>query len=138
MRGLVLAGGKSSRFGEDKALAAYEGTNLLERAVGLLDQMNLRPVVVTRDGAAYSFLSCTVIPDKVPDKGPLGGIYTAMSVFKGTDFLAITCDMPLLNPMLLAALFSGYHEGNQTTVFQMGTDRFNPFQVFTPRLFSTS
>ena len=48
IRGLVLAGGKSSRFGSDKALALYEGMTFLERATSLLEALNLKPVVVTR------------------------------------------------------------------------------------------
>ena len=104
IRGLVLAGGKSSRFGSDKALALYDGVRFLERAVLLLKTLDLKPVVVTRRGADHAFVDCTVIYDKLPDLGPLGGLYTAMTIFKDTAFLALTCDMPALDPAVLKRL----------------------------------
>ncbi|MGH7197710.1 MAG: molybdenum cofactor guanylyltransferase [Candidatus Omnitrophota bacterium] len=137
IKGLVLAGGKSSRFGKDKALALYEGTSLLERAVDLLERMSLQPVVVTRGGAEYSFLKAPVVQDKLPEKGPLGGLYTAMSGFNGTDFLVLTCDMPLLNAPLLSALLSAYSDHRQTTVFRMGDGAIQPFPgIYTAGIFS--
>ena len=102
--GLVLAGGKSRRFGEDKALALYDGKGFLERAVDLLREVGLKPAVVTRHGADYSFLRCPVLRDKLPEKGPLGGIYTAMKIFGDTHFLVLTCDMPALNVSALTQL----------------------------------
>lgn len=136
VRGLILAGGKSTRFGTDKAIASYQGVSLVERAVSLLDQMHLRPVVVTRDGADYSFIKSPVLKDKLPEKGPLGGLYTAMSVFNTTDFLILTCDMPLLNLSLLSALLSAYNDCRETTVFRMGDGGLQPFPgVYTASIY---
>ncbi len=106
VRGLVLAGGKSTRFGADKALALYEGSSLLDRAVSLLASLKLRPIVVTRQGANYPLAGCAVIYDKLSEKGPLGGLYTAMSVFKNTAFLVVPCDMPALTPAALSDLLA--------------------------------
>ncbi len=105
-RGLVLAGGQSSRFGKDKALAHYAGKTFLETAVDLLDAVDVQPVVVTRGEADYSFLKCPVLKDKLKAHGPLGGIYTAMSVYPGTRFVVLTCDMPALNVLALTKLLS--------------------------------
>ena len=117
IRGLVLAGGKSSRFGEDKALALYEGTPLLERAVSLLDGVRLKPVVITRRGSDYPFLRCTVLHDKLPGLGPLGGIYTAMTVFKSTAFLILTTDMPALTQAVLEELLDRHEAGRRLTFY---------------------
>jgi len=137
VRGLVLAGGKSTRFGTDKAMASYEGTSLLERAVALLEKMSLRPVVVTREGADHSFLKSPVLKDKLPEKGPLGGLYTALSLMDGTDFLVLTCDMPLLGPPLLSVLLSAYHEYRLTTVFRTGDGALQPFPgIYTASVYS--
>ncbi len=106
LTGLILAGGKSFRFGTDKALALYEGKRLVERSVDLVTKVGLKPIVVTREGPDYSFLGCSILRDKLPEIGPLGGIYTAMTVFKKTDFLILTCDMPALTPDILIALLS--------------------------------
>jgi molybdopterin-guanine dinucleotide biosynthesis protein A len=136
MRGLVLAGGKSSRFGSDKALAAFEGASLLERAVDLLEKMDLPPMVVTRAAADYSFLKCPVLRDKLPDKGPLGGLYTALSLVLGTDILVLTCDMPLLDRPHLSLLLEAYRRHGLTTVFRTEYGALQPFPgIYTASLY---
>ncbi len=136
IRGLVLAGGKSSRFGRDKALEVYHGESLLERAVNLLGSVDMRPIVVTRHGADYPFLQCPVLRDKLPEKGPLGGIYTAMSVFKKVDFLVLTCDMPVLTSFALHQLFS-HKRMDCLTVFSDSCS-LQPFPgIYPSLLFST-
>jgi molybdopterin-guanine dinucleotide biosynthesis protein A len=131
----VLAGGKSSRFGQDKALALYNGTTLLERAVNLLTQLDLKPIVVTRRGAEYSFVRASVIYDKLYDLGPLGGIYTAMTVFPGTPFLAVTCDMPALTPSALEPLVAAYAKSRKLTYFKTPAQPCQPFPgVYGPEL----
>ena len=127
MRGLVLAGGKSSRFGSDKALMVYEGTTFLERAVSLLGSMDLKPIVVTRRGMVYPWLPCATLYDQLPEKGPLGGLYTAMSRFKKTSFVVLTCDMPALTPGVLQGLLDR-HEPSRLLTFYSTPDGFDqPF-----------
>ncbi len=133
LRGLVLAGGKSRRFGQDKALVMYQGKTLLERAVGLLESMDLRPLVVTREEADYSFLSCPILTDKLPDQGPLGGIYTAMSWHKNTDFLVLTCDMPSIEKKTLEALFEPYNQKQTLTLFEWPDGKREPFPGIYPQ-----
>ena len=138
MRGLVLAGGKSRRFGTDKALAIYEDRTLLETAVSLLLSVRLDPVVVTRRGADYSFAGCMVLMDALADKGPLGGIYTAMSFFKETQFLILTCDTPALTPAALSALLSAHGKENTATVFRVADGQIQPFPgIYGPSIFQT-
>ena len=127
IRGLVLAGGKSSRFGSDKALALYEGVSFLERAVSLLKTLHLKPIVVTRRGAGHFLVDCTVVYDKLPDLGPLGGLYTAMTVFRNTAFLVLTCDMPALDPKVLQRLLDE-REPSRDLVFYSSSER--PEQPF--------
>jgi molybdopterin-guanine dinucleotide biosynthesis protein A len=68
--GAVLAGGKSSRFGSDKALAMLEGKRLLDRAVAALEPYCDKVVVVGRSDSVHD-----CVPDwPQPDCGPLGGV----------------------------------------------------------------
>ena len=127
MRGLILAGGKISRFGSNKALAAYKGMTFLERAVSLLKSLDLKPVVVTRRGMDYPFVKCTTIYDKLPEKGPLGGIYTAMSVFKNTAFLVLTCDMPGLTHGVLQKLLDQHEPSRPLTSYSASGSTEQPF-----------
>ena len=100
----MLAGGRSSRFGADKALALYEGERLLARAVAVLREFGLEPAIVSAPGRAYAFAGCPVVADVLPEKGPLGGIYTAMTAFRDEAFLILTCDMPLVDEHALLIL----------------------------------
>lgn len=103
--GIVLAGGHSTRFGSNKALAIWNEQTLLERAVELI-RPYCRDVLISGDSPAYENMRCKKIPDMQPDLGPLGGIYTA---FKHTDtpyLLFLTCDMPLMNRSLIERLLT--------------------------------
>lgn len=134
IRGLVLAGGKSSRFGTDKATAVYEGMTFLERAVSLLAALKLKPIVVTRRGAGHAASEGTVIYDKLPDKGPLGGIYTAMTVFKNCSFLVLPCDMPVLVPAVLSELLTVHEPSFGITAYSVGSE-IQPFPaIYEPYL----
>lgn len=127
VKGIILAGGKSSRFGQDKALACINGITMLERAVNLLKATSLDPVVITNQTRDYSFCNCLVERDIIPDKGPLGGIYTACRLFGSHALLALTCDMPGLTPPLLQKLIENHDEEHQATVFRGPNCRIQPF-----------
>jgi|GEM_PF-556245 len=91
---VVLAGGKSRRFGKDKRFALLpDGRTWLQRAIDLAYEISDDVVVsvsanesgADRDGARY-------IPDKYPECGPLGGLVTCMEVCKGSVVLAFAVD----------------------------------------------
>ena len=132
MKGIVLAGGKSSRFGSDKALAIYNGLPLVKRAVDLLSRFDVHPAVITRKGKSYPFLSCPVIEDKPSDLGPLGGLYTAMSVFPHNSFCVLTCDMPFLTGEALSDLIQGDRKKEEVLLFQIQGQN-QPFPGIYPR-----
>lgn len=127
IKGIVLAGGKSSRFGEDKALAVVNGMRMIEKAIHLLEELNLEPTVITSIERDYSFLRCHIERDLLPHKGPLGGIYTASCLFKGYALLTLVCDMPLLTTPLLATLIENHHKPQQATVFCDTRNEIQPF-----------
>nr|WP_232328885.1 molybdenum cofactor guanylyltransferase [Sphingomonas horti] len=86
--GAVLAGGRSSRFGSDKALACWRGKPLLAHAVDALAGQCDAVVVVGRDDPAF-----TCVPDwPAPGQGPLGGLAGALrhALDAGFDFV-LTC-----------------------------------------------
>lgn len=128
-KGIVLAGGKSRRFGEDKALATMDGITLIERAVSLLRQVQIDPIVITNKTRKYSFLNCQIERDLIPDMGPLGGIYTACELFKGSDstLLVLTCDMPHITVSELSVLMKDHERENKITLFDSGRNRLQPF-----------
>lgn len=98
----IIAGGKSSRMGTDKAFALLSGkpliTHILERVADLGQDETF---FITNRPDAYAALGPPMYADVIPDKGSLGGIYSAIHHSKNQDTLVIACDMPFVNPHLL-------------------------------------
>lgn len=100
IRGYVLAGGASSRFGSDKALAVLGGQTVLARVCGLIESVAGNMSVVAATGRYLDFIAPTV-PDRWPGEGPLGGIITALRATLASGHvcqwnLIVSCDMPFL------------------------------------------
>ena len=96
--GAVLAGGRSSRFGSDKAVAEWNGRSLVEHAAALVGQFVDAVVVIGPGGVAD-------LPH--PGLGPLGGIAGALDHATREGFasvLTVACDMPRVPSELLTAL----------------------------------
>ncbi len=116
---VVLAGGQSRRFGRDKALAKIAGVTFLEKLVWLLQGMGLETAVISHPSRDYSFLDlgCDVQADLIPEKGPLGGLYTACRLFEGSSLLVLSCDMPVLDERLLETLIKNHRRKTGVTLF---------------------
>ncbi|NID15966.1 molybdenum cofactor guanylyltransferase [Luteibacter yeojuensis] len=97
--GLVLAGGRSSRMGEDKAMLRIDGRTLLERTLRALWDAGADRVAIsgTRAGG---------IVDRWPDSGPVGGIASAMHGLPDGEWLVVPVDMPRLGTAVLAPLLA--------------------------------
>lgn len=99
--GLVLAGGRSSRMGQDKSQLELNGKTLLQRAVTLLNNTGATELLVSAHSelalASPSFdeVDLQVVTDRFKNKGPLAGIDAAMSKTE-LPLLIIPVDMPLL------------------------------------------
>lgn len=101
--GAVLAGGRSTRFGSDKASALLDGRALLDHAVARLSPQVDAVVIVGRAHPALAFL-----PDRpAPGLGPLGGLCAALHHARNAGYRAVVsvgCDMPLLPADLVSTL----------------------------------
>jgi len=99
LTGFVLAGGKSTRMGRDKAALSLHGRTLLETAVAAA-QAVAGEVFILGSAELYGSYGPT-IPDIFPGCGPLGGIHAALSNTKTRFNLVIAVDTPFLSPGLL-------------------------------------
>ena len=95
-----MAGGGSTRFGEDKACAILGGKPMLTRICDMLSAV-ASPVYVVAPLERYGFATQSVIQDRWPGEGPLGGIITALhntqERLSSTSWnLIVSCDMPFL------------------------------------------
>ena len=117
--GFVLAGGRSSRMGRDKALLPYRGTTLVGHVARAVQEAT-GAVALIGDPARYGRLGYPVYPDKLPGCGPLGGIYTALTI-SSTDWnLVVACDMPGISVDVLRALLGSASESGGACVIAMG------------------
>jgi molybdenum cofactor guanylyltransferase len=99
----VLAGGASSRMGRDKALLVYRETTLVEHVARAVREA-AGCVTLIGDPDRYGDLGHPVYRDIVPGCGPLGGIYTALSVAPTDWNLVVACDMPGISASALRGL----------------------------------
>jgi molybdopterin-guanine dinucleotide biosynthesis protein A len=102
--GFVLVGGRSSRFGRDKALLDWGGRPLV---LHIAEQVREAAGSVTLVGTPerYGHLGLTVLPDRGPPQcGPLGGLLAALDHTTADWNLVVACDMPRLTPDFLAGL----------------------------------
>lgn len=93
--GMVLAGGRASRMGADKAAVEVLGIPLLRRAVELLEPVVDDLIIVTRDQTGV-LGRARIISDEVKDRGPLGGLLSGLRAARHSRALVIPMDMPLL------------------------------------------
>ena len=100
----VLAGGQSRRMGQDKALLPLDpgGPPLLRIVLDRLAAVADDRFIVATDRPAYGDFGVPVYGDDVAGAGTLAGIATALRLARHDHCLVVACDMPFLNPSLLA------------------------------------
>jgi molybdopterin-guanine dinucleotide biosynthesis protein A len=105
--GLVLAGGRSSRFGRDKALMPVDGVPMAERVYQALAAV-IRDVRIglSRAGERNPVPGAEVVLDDPPGVGPMGSLRAALLAAGPRWVLAAACDMPGLTPSAVRALLS--------------------------------
>ncbi len=89
--GVVLAGGRSKRLGQDKALLNFRGQPLIAHMLDLLVQAGVDQCIVSGQYADYRS-----IPDLIEHAGPVGALHALAKAFPDQRFLIVPVDMPLL------------------------------------------
>jgi molybdenum cofactor guanylyltransferase len=132
MEGFILAGGRSSRFGSDKALALWKGRPLLAHAVAAFKGLGLTPRVVCRDSSPYVPWAHAFVMRERPSLGPLEGLRAALTSASHSWALVLTADMPLLRGNHLRRLLAA--AGPETAVVFGTSDGIrHPFPGLYPR-----
>jgi len=113
--GAVLAGGKSLRFGKNKAFQQLSGKRFVDLAIESLRQFCDPVMVVVSTIEHYLDTGVMLVQDIIPNQGPLGGIYTAL-LFSPVEWVFVKAtDMPFLVPEL-ASLIIESSEGFDAVV----------------------
>jgi len=111
---IILAGGKSSRMGQDKGLIFYHEKRLVEYAVSACKELTSK-ILISTNNSEYSFLPYKLIPDNYKNLGPIGGIHAALKVSSTEDNLFCPCDMPGISSVILQKIVAE-SKGKMATV----------------------
>jgi len=103
---VVLAGGKSSRMGEDKSLMRLEGRTLIERVVEQLHPLLDEVVIGANDTEKLEFLKLRVIADEITDHGPLMGLVSCLFQSRFDLNFVTGCDIPEMNQGLIEKMIT--------------------------------
>jgi molybdopterin-guanine dinucleotide biosynthesis protein A len=104
MTSIILAGGKSSRLGQNKALETIGAKSLIQWVVDHLATLGTEIIIATAHGETIPCSSSTEIriaADLYPGKGPLVGIYSGLIASSCPRAIVVGCDMPFLSVGLL-------------------------------------
>ncbi|WBA40985.1 NTP transferase domain-containing protein [Hymenobacter canadensis] len=120
LRGLVLAGGRSQRMGQDKGKLAYHGQEQRAYAAELLApfcqdvHVSCRPDQIVE----LEYAGLRPLPDAFADLGPLSGILSALRLDPNAAWLVVACDLPFLSKTTLAHLVQHRQPARMATAFQ--------------------
>lgn len=128
MTAIILAGGKNVRMGgRNKAFLKIGGKSFIEHQIERLQRVFKEVIISAKTPEVYSHLNLPIVTDIIPDKGPLGGIYSGLT--KATSFFSfvIACDMPFVNIELIEFL------KKQTFVGATGRSPLRNYDVVVPQ-----
>lgn len=119
----ILAGGKSSRMGTDKAFVPLLGQPMIAHVLARIADLDQdETILITNSPESYAEYAIPLFTDVLSDKGSLGGIYSAIYHSQNAYTLVVACDMPFLNLDLLRHMLSLREEPG------------GPYDVIVPRV----
>jgi len=121
----VLAGGKSTRMGADKAFLRFGDETLIEHAVRLARTV-AENVGIVGDSRKFAAFSAAVVEDVYRSRGPLGGIHAALSASESELNLVLAVDMPLMKSDFLSYLVAQARESRAIVTVPHAGGSFQP------------
>ncbi|HAG10630.1 MAG TPA: molybdenum cofactor guanylyltransferase [Desulfotomaculum sp.] len=97
----VLAGGKSIRMGNNKALINIGINSLVEITINKIRPFFQEIILITNEAESYAHLKISMVPDIYKNCGPLGGIHAALKAASCEFVFVVACDMPFIEPKLV-------------------------------------
>ena len=125
LTGIILAGGKSSRMGQDKGLMTFHGVPMITYSINTL-QPFCKNIIISSNNPEYSRFGYPVISDVHLNCGPLSGLHASLSYSETEWNAVISCDVPFSNQEIfnqMMAFISGrqavvpVHEGHFEPLF---------------------
>jgi len=129
---VILAGGRSSRMGSDKAWLPFNGRTLLARQIELVRELAPTEVFISgRADTDYASCGGRVLTDRFPEAGPLAGIERALNACASPLLLVLAVDMPHLRAEFLGRLLASC--AGEAGVIPCHQGRIEPLVAFYPR-----
>lgn len=123
----ILAGGRSTRFGSDKARALLDNRPLILRIADTLESRGHEVFAVAREAGQYADLGIETIPDIEPDLGPVGGLQTALKHRAQGWLILCSCDLVYPSPEPIRQLEQARVGQDDADAVVYRTDRWQPF-----------
>jgi len=102
--GIILAGGRSVRMGQDKTLMTFNNETLVEHTIKEMKKIADEIIIASNDTNKYNLPGLIEIPDIYPGMGPLGGMHAGLIKAKNDYAFVVSCDMPLFSSKLASFL----------------------------------
>jgi molybdopterin-guanine dinucleotide biosynthesis protein A len=125
----IQAGGESRRMGQDKALMPFLGMTLLERVIRRVSFLGDELFITTNHPRKYHAFGLPLYQDVLPGEGALGGLLTALSSAQNPFLLVVACDMPFVNPDLLALALDRLQSHRVDVVIPQSKKGYEPFHA---------
>lgn len=133
----VLAGGKSTRMGADKAFLRWGEETLLDSTLKLARAV-AGEVRIVGDAKKFGGFGCVVVEDVYRDRGPLGGIHAALSGSGSELNLMLAVDLPLMRPEFLSYLIVQAREAGATVTVPNAAGGLQPLCAIYRREFAVT
>ena len=132
----ILAGGKSQRMGTDKGLLPLAGKPFVSHICEAVKSIVGENIVIVSSNADYDFLGYKRIEDLVSDKGPVGGIYTALQYSRAKLNFMLSVDAPLVSAELLLWILENKNDSYEMTQVQLDKKTYPLIAIYEQSLVS--
>jgi molybdopterin-guanine dinucleotide biosynthesis protein A len=106
--GILLAGGKSSRMGQEKGLVEFRGKPLIQYGLELLSSFTDQ-IIIGSANPDYLQFGRKLVPDRVTGKGPAAGLAALLKSTATPWSIVLACDLPFLEKELIEELLLSAH-----------------------------
>jgi molybdenum cofactor guanylyltransferase len=131
--GVVLAGGQSSRMGEDKSLLPFGEHQMIEFSLQALEPY-CKEILISTNTIEHQIFNYKTINDEYKNIGPIAGIQSALKNVKTDYFIVLPCDSPMVKPEFIKFLISQISENIDAVVPQYGSFLEPLFAIYHKRI----